>query len=78
MKGLCQRPWVWFSYFKAARSLNFRNFTDQAERVEKGLIAHDRAVEVGYERLAQRTSSRLRAFPGMTVWRTKLAGSGRT
>jgi hypothetical protein len=75
MKGLCQRPWVWFSYFKAARSLNFRNFTDQAERVEKGLIAHDRAEEVGYERLAQRTASRLRVFPGTTAWRSRLSGT---
>jgi hypothetical protein len=78
MKGLCQRPWVWFSYFKAARSLNFRNFTDAAERVEKGLIAHDRAVEVGLAPLARRTASRLAVFPGTTVWWAWLFRSPRT
>lgn len=67
MKGLCERPWVWFSYFKAAQSLNFRSFTDQAERVEKGLIAHDRAQEFGVARLARVTQLRLRIFPGTTA-----------
>jgi hypothetical protein len=68
MKGLCERPWVWFSYFKAAQSLNFRSFTDQAERVEKGMIAHDRAQEFGVDRLARVTQLRLRIFPGTAVW----------
>jgi hypothetical protein len=68
MKGLCERPWVWFSYFKAAQSLNFRSFTDQAERVEKGMIAHDRAQEFGVDRLSRITQMRLRIFPGTTAW----------
>lgn len=68
MSGLCQRPWVWFSYFRAGKSLNFRRFTDQAERVEKGLIAYDRAIAVGAERLAAASEARLRRFPGTTVW----------
>jgi hypothetical protein len=78
MKGLCQRPWVWFSYFKAARSLNFRNFTDPAERVEKGMIAHDRAVEVGLASLARRTASRLAVFPGLTAWKIRLAQAAKS
>jgi hypothetical protein len=72
MKGLCERPWVWFSYFKAAQSLHFRNFTDQAERVEKGMIAHDRAQEYGVDRLARFTDLRLRIFPGTATWANQL------
>lgn len=72
MKGLCERPWVWFSYFKAAQSLNFRSFTDQAERVEKGMIAYDRARDFGVDRLSRITQMRLRVFPGMTAWKNRL------
>jgi hypothetical protein len=72
MKGLCERPWVWFSYFRTGQSLNFRSFTDQAERVEKGLIAYDRAENFGVDRLARVTLTRLIIFPGTTVWATKL------
>ncbi len=64
MSGLCQRPWVWFSYFRVGKSMNFRSFTDQAERVEKGLIAYDRAIAFGVERLARMTDIRLRIWPG--------------
>lgn len=64
MRNICQRPWVWFSYFRVGRSMNFRCFTDQAERVEKGLIAFDRAVDFGVERLAATTAWRLRVLPG--------------
>lgn len=64
MKGLCERPWVWFSYFRVGRSMNFKSFTDQAERVDKGLIAYDRAEEFGVERVREITSIRLRLFPG--------------
>lgn len=60
MSGLCQRPWVWFSYFRVGRSMNFREFTDQAERVEKGLIAFDRAEALGFGRLAQKTMASIR------------------
>jgi hypothetical protein len=78
MKGPCQRPWVWFSYLKAARSLNFRSFTDQAERVEKGMINHDRAVEAGLAPLAGRTASRLRVVPGLTAWKTRLTQAAKS
>lgn len=73
MRGLCQRPWVWFSYFPTAKSLNFRNFTDSEERVEKGLIAYDRAQEVGFGRIAAISAVRLRIFPGFTQWKRSLA-----
>ena len=69
MRNLCQRPWVWFSYFKAGRSMNFRNFTDQEERVEKGMIAFDRAVEKGLDRIAQTSTIRLKVFPGFAAMR---------
>ena len=74
MKGLCERPWVWFSYFRTAQSLNFRSFTDQAERVEKGLIAYDRAEAFGPGRLARATQLRLRVFPGTFAWALWLRG----
>jgi hypothetical protein len=48
--------------------LNFPSFTDQAERVEKGLIAHDRAIAFGLDRLARFTERRLRIFPALAVW----------
>ena len=64
MRNLCQRPWVWFSYFRPGKSMNFKSFTDQAERVEKGLIAYDRAVETGLDRLARISSARLKIYPG--------------
>ncbi len=73
MKGLCERPWVWFSYFKAAQSLNFRSFTDQAERVEKGMIAYDRAQDFGVDRLSRITQVRLQVFPGLTAWKNRWA-----
>ncbi|KIT14384.1 hypothetical protein [Jannaschia aquimarina] len=65
MRSLCQRPWVWFSYFKVGKSMNFRSFTDKVERIEKGLIAVDRAIEFGPERLARRSDLRLKIFPGL-------------
>jgi hypothetical protein len=68
MRNLCQRPWVWFSYFKVGKSLNFKCFTDQAERVEKGLIAYDNGVNFGVERLVSFTDTRLRIFPGIAAW----------
>ena len=64
MKDLCQRPWVWFSYFRAGKSMNFKNFTDQIERQEKGLIAYDRAVIYGVEKIFRSTDMRLKIFPG--------------
>ncbi len=64
MRNICQRPWVWFGYFRFGRSMNFRRFTDQQERIEKGLIAFDRAVEFGVDRLDRMTALRLRILPG--------------
>lgn len=49
MRNLCLRPWVWFSYFRAGRSLNFRDFTSAEERVEKGLAAFDLAALRGWD-----------------------------
>lgn len=73
MRNLCQRPWVWFAYFGAGKSLNFKNFTDQAERVEKGLVSYDRAISYGLDRLARTTHIRLRILPGVAHWRMKRA-----
>ena len=70
MRNICERPWVWFSYFRTGKSMNFRKFTDQTERVEKGLIAYDRAVAFGISRLADFTNTRLKIFPGLRAWRT--------
>ncbi len=64
MRDLCQRPWVWFSYFRTGKSLNFRNFTDPEERLEKGLISYERAVEFGLARLSKVTMIRLKILPG--------------
>ncbi len=69
MRSMCQRPWVWFAYFRVGASMNFRSFTDQAERIEKGLIAYDRAVDFGPERLARITHVRLRIYPGFKPMR---------
>lgn len=49
MRNLCLRPWVWFSYFRAGRSLNFKDFTSAEERVEKGLAAFDVAAFRGWD-----------------------------
>lgn len=62
MAGLCQRPWVWFSYFRVGRSMNFRRFTDREERVEKGLEAFDRGAGHGFGRLAARTERQIGVF----------------
>lgn len=55
MAQLCQRPWVWFSYFRVGKSMNFRRFTDKEERIEKGLIAYDQGAAQGFGRLADVT-----------------------
>ena len=59
MRNLCQRPWVWFSYFRVGRSMNFRSFTDKDERVEKGLIAYDTAKAFGFDTLAKKLGRQL-------------------
>jgi len=65
MRKICQRPWVWFSYFKVGRSMNFREFTNKDERIEKGLIAFDRAKDFGFQRLAKASAIRLAILPGL-------------
>lgn len=60
MRNLCLRPWVWFSYFRAGRSLNFRDFTSAEERVEKGLAAFDLAAARGWDNVDK--SLRLNPF----------------
>ncbi len=51
MRNLCLRPWVWFSYFRIGRSLNFRNFSNVEERVQKGLAAFDLGARRGWRRI---------------------------
>jgi len=51
MRWFCLRPWVWFSYFRFGRSMNFRNFADAEERTQKGLIAFDRAARIGWKKI---------------------------
>ncbi len=48
MRNLCLRPWVWFSYFRVGRSLNFRDFSSVDERVAKGLKAFDFGARRGW------------------------------
>ncbi len=68
MSALCQRPWVWFGYFRPGKSMNFKSFTDQAERVEKGLIAYDRAVAQGVDRIARLSAARIKIYPGRAAF----------
>lgn len=68
MRELCQRPWVWFGYFRPGKSMNFKSFTDQAERVEKGLIAYDRAVAQGLDRIARLSAARIKIYPGRAAF----------
>ena len=42
--------------------MNFRQFTDQHERVEKGLIAFDRAVEKGFVAIQDKTQRQITGF----------------
>ena len=73
MRNLCQRPWVWFGYFRPGKSMNFKSFTDQEERVEKGLIAYDRAANAGVDRLARISATRLKIYPGRAAWHKQLS-----
>lgn len=49
MKNLALRPIVRFAYFPRRRPFFFRNFADQDERIEKGLLAFDVAAAVGWD-----------------------------
>ena len=51
MRFLCLRPLVRFAYFPPFRYLWFRDFADQAERIDRGLRAYDVAARVGWDRV---------------------------
>ena len=48
MKALCMKPLVRFAYFPAWRFLWFHDFSNQSERIEKGLIVYDLAAKAGW------------------------------
>ena len=48
MKWLALQPNVVFAYFRPGERLKFSNFANQAERVERGLVALDMAAAVGF------------------------------
>ena len=48
MKFLCMKPLVRFAYFPSWRFLWFRDFSNQSERIEKGLVVYDLAARVGW------------------------------
>ena len=50
IRGLALRPKIRFAYFGRA-PLAFRNFSDTVERIEKGMVAFDRASAVGWSRV---------------------------
>jgi hypothetical protein len=47
LKFIALKPVIRFAYFPQRQRLWFRNFTNQAERIEKGFRAFDMAIEVG-------------------------------
>lgn len=51
IRALSLRPPIGFAYFGALRWLWFRDFSDPAERIEKGLMAYDIAVQRGLDRV---------------------------
>jgi len=51
MRFLCLRPLVRFAYFPPFRYLWFRDFADQAERIDRGLLAYDLAARSGWDRV---------------------------
>lgn len=46
---LARRPNVQFAYFGKNHGLKFCDFSSKAERMEKGMLAYQRAVDVGLE-----------------------------
>lgn len=48
MKALCMKPLVRFAYFPSWRYLWFHDFSNQSERIEKGLVVYDLAAKVGW------------------------------
>ncbi len=54
VRRIALRPWIRFAYFPRFRSFLFRDFSAQAERIEKGLRAFDWAAEVGWRHVEER------------------------
>ena len=52
MKYVALRPLIRFAYFGRRGPLVFRNFADQDERIEKGLLAFNVAAAAGWDRVA--------------------------
>jgi hypothetical protein len=51
MRSLCMHPLVRFAYFPHMKYFFFRNFGDQAERIERGFQAFDLAARAGWEKV---------------------------
>lgn len=51
IKAIALRPVIRFAYFTPLERLWFRNFSDQDERIAKGLVAFDHAAHVGWSRV---------------------------
>ncbi len=47
-KRLSMRPRIRFAYFGSGHDLQFTNFASKAERIERGMQAYKRALEVGH------------------------------
>jgi hypothetical protein len=47
LKSIALRPYVRFAYLP--RGMWFRNFSDQSERIERGLHAFDIAAQTGWQ-----------------------------
>jgi len=51
IKAMALRPKISFAYFPRSSPLVFSNFSDTAERIEKGLRAYDMAASAGWEKV---------------------------
>ena len=49
LKALALRPHITFAYFARLPPLRFRDFSDTAERIDKGLAAFDRGAGQGWD-----------------------------
>ncbi|MCY2966952.1 MAG: hypothetical protein NT069_25520 [Planctomycetota bacterium] len=53
LRTICLRPLVRFSFFPRCNYMIFRDFSNKAERIEKGLRAYDRAAAAGWNRVRE-------------------------
>ncbi len=53
VRFLALRPPVHFSYFPKAKTLWFRNFSDQSERIANGFTAFDLGANLGWDKVEQ-------------------------